>query len=350
MDSELTTGNEGVTLYNNDNRNNERGNLATADRSDSPQIALISTALGNSTHSNNEDPLNDKSSGSYKIPLKATQGSNGDDVVTQDSSDFNAYSRSHQATDSTEQALVFTSTITYGNKESSSSGEPVLTGNGDSPVFENEQDKLNSQGEDLSLITSDKSYIESRAVTQRLVINNAQDIISDTVTSQVASSSGEENISVQQNRGYYNRHNSHTETTTGNYHYSDTNMSSYQSYTEHANYSAGKNISTESSKELISEKTAHNTAKSLVKDTSALSPLTSTTHKGPTKAKSTTKTGQELQPRVWTASQLTVGAFIVTLTVIMTISLFIVVLWRRRSYYHNTSNILHLQEFKTFHR
>ncbi len=53
---------------------------------------------------------------------------------------------------------------------------------------------------------------------------------------------------------------------------------------------------------------------------------------------------------VWSAAELAIGALIGILMVSMTIAMFISVLWRKRNYYYNTSNILHLHDFKKFYR
>ena len=380
MDLELTSNNEGATLSNNNNTHSMvTGNLTTvtseSDQSllsgeveapnDNAQVALESTptepAVSQVIPQTYEDEtisavlgkdLNGESSTSHKMPFKVSDLNNGGHTVTQDPGKINVNSH----------LLHVISTTTYDTELSSlmekqSENEYQSTPNrlANNNVTEDPLKDETEKDKGTVLITFVEFEQGTGAVTELPVVNNEQDIISDTggrdATTEAASSSDSENISVQQSETYNYRYNSLTEATAGNYHYSDANKSFYPSNTEYNDYSSVKysDGSTVSNNELTFEYGTHNGV-TLVPTISTSSPFHSTTTKGPAKAKSTTKSGQALQPVVWTAKQLILGALIGILTIAMTIALFIVVLWRRRSYYHNTRNILHLQEFKTFQR
>ena len=191
-----------------------------------------------------------------------------------------------------------------------------------------------------------------------------QDIISNTDVMIEVSRVQDEHLPVRESSSTgtaYRPHNGHFEAITETYH-SDMNKSLLQSTTggdsslkfvdlQSVSFSSDTNsITGQVHVTSDSEQRIKNNTR-LIQTKLTSSPLRPTPqNNNDDTVKSTTKTGRAMKPEAWTASQLTIGALVGILTIVMTVALFLVVLWRRRSYYHNTGNILYLQEFKTFHR
>ena len=376
---ELSTNGKGDVLLKNDgiNFNNEKEREVTftpADYLASLQDTSVVHRDNSMEHSTPSDPtlrqdlskanekiLNDTlgNDSSHQVneqthtPFKVTsilESDNG--TITKENDRINF--RVHQFEAITSEVSGQTSTINY-NEDSDSLRDSLVNNNypdskeAVSQVLERKYEQEGNSG----LITEEKSEESEEENTAPYVFNKSRDDSSDTASSdhmtRAASDPPEEIITLEHKEAYSKRHNNYIETSTINDHRRDSDMSSYQSNIDYGGLPLKDTTGLLEDQQQSTQSVEQGTLiySKLKQTISSPSPLSSANNR----TNSTTKTGQALQSgEAWTASQLTVGAFIGILTVVMTIALFIVVLWRRRSYYNNAGNILHLQEFKTFQR
>ena len=378
---ELSTNSKGDVLPNNDgiNVDNEKERVVTF--TSAPGLATLQgTSVvhrdNSMEHSTPSDPtlrqdfskangntLNDTLSNdtSHQVnqqsytPFKATSIPEGEnDTITKENDGINSHIHQFEATKS--QVSGHTSTINY-NEDYDSSRGSIMNNNypGAEEAVRKVLGRQYEQEGNSGLITEEKSEEENTASTRSFVLNKSRDDSSNTDSSdqitRAASGPLEEITTLEQTEAYSKRHNNYIEASTINYDRSDSDKSTYQSNINYGDFPLKDTTSLlEDQKQPAQSDEQGTLVHSNLKQTisSTWSSLSSANNN---KANSTIKAAQVLQPgEPWTASQLTVGAFIGIMTVVMTIALFIVVLWRRRSYYNNAGNILHLQEFKTFHR
>ena len=317
-----------------DHRDNSMENSTISDPALRQNFSKANETILNDALGNDSSPqVNEPSYSPFKV-TSIPEGENG--AITKENDGINFHVRQFAVTKS--HVSRQTSTIDY-NQDSDSLGSSFMNNNypGAEEAVGKVPGRQSEQEANSGLITEEKSEEETTVSTRSFVRNLSLDDSRETASSDQIT---------RVNSGP-------PEASTINYRRSDLDKSSHQSNTDYDGFPIKDTTGLLEDQQQSTQSVEQGTlVKSKMKLTtsSSPSPLSFANSKA-NKTNSTTKTGQALQPsEVWTASQLTVGAFIGILTVVMTIALFIVVLWRRRSYYNNAGNILHLQEFKTFQR
>ena len=264
----------------------------------------------------NEKTLNDTLSNndtSHQVneQSKVTSIPDGDNgTITKENDGINSHIPQLEATKS--QVSGHTSTINY-NEDYQSSRGSIMNNNYPGAeeavrkVLERQYEREGNSG----LITEEKSEEENTASTRSFVLNKSRDDSSGTASSdqmtRAASGPLEEITTREQTEAYGKRHNSYIEASTINYDRGDSDKSSY-----HSNFDSGDlplkdttGLLEDQHQPAQSDEQVHSKLKQTISSSS--SSLSSANNR----ANPTAKTGQALQPgKAWTASQLTVGAFI----------------------------------------